>query len=206
MTQFTESSLLLLVLLNPFILSVYLVDIVRETEFHIFARSIMGAALISLFVFSAFASFGDAIFTNVLQIRFSSFLIFGGITFLIVGIRLITGAGPAIKALQRGSTGVSSAIAMPLMIGPGTISASVLTGSLLEGILPFLAILCALASATGAILMFKLAHDYVRERNEPLVQRYVEIAARVTALFVGSFAIEMIMTGLQGWMAALTVP
>jgi multiple antibiotic resistance protein len=199
MDQFKESLLLLLVLLNPFILSVYLIHLVREMEFRILAQHIVRAAVISMFVFWAFAFLGDAIFEDVLQLRFASFLIFGGITFLLIGIRLILGTGPAVQGLQPSSGSISGAIAMPLIIGPGTISASVLAGSSLSKLSAAAAIALALVIMTIAILLFKALHDYVRERNEPLIQKYMEIAGRATALFVGSFAIEMIMTGLQTW-------
>ncbi len=200
MDQFTESLLLMLVLLNPFILSVYLIDLIRELEFGILARYLVRAALISLVVFWTFALVGDRIFEDVMQVRFPSFLMFGGVTFLIIGIRLILGMGPSIEGLRPDATGISGAIAMPLLIGPGTISASVLAGSRLPRIQAVLAILIAVAVMTVAILAFKKLHDYVRRHNEPLVQKYLEVAGRVTALFTGSFAIEMIMNGLRGWM------
>jgi multiple antibiotic resistance protein len=152
-------------------------------------------------VFWGFAVMGDTVFEEVLQVRFASFLIFGGVTFLIIGIRLIMGMGPAMVGLQPESTGISGAIAMPLLIGPGTISASVLAGSRLPWLEAVLAILIAVAAMTIAIILFKKVHDYVRRRNEPLVHKYLEVAGRVTALFTGSFAIEMIMNGLQVWIA-----
>jgi len=196
---FIESFLLMLVLLNPFILSVYLIDLVRELEFRVLAQHMVRATSISVVIFWVFALLGDTIFENVLRVRFSSFMIFGGITFLIIGIRLMMGLGPAMEGLRPLSTGISGAIAMPLMIGPGTISASVLAGNRLGGFQACLAILAALTLVTLAILAFKWVHDYVRQRNEALIQKYMEIAGRVTALFAGSFAIEMIMRGLEGW-------
>lgn len=39
----------------------------------------------------------------------------------------------------------------------------------------------------------------MRERNEPLVQRCIELAGRVAAPVVGTLAIELIMRGLKGW-------
>jgi len=60
----------------------------------------------------------------------------------------------------------------------------------------------AMGAAVGAILLFKLLHDFVRARNERLVRGYAEIAGRVTALFTGSFAIEMILVGIDGWLRA----
>lgn len=199
MDAFTESFLLLFVLLNPFILSVYLIGLVRELDFRNFAAQLVRAALISLPVFLAFAWAGNAIFEEVLRVRFLSFLIFGGVTFLIIGTRLILGVGPPVESLKPQSQGVSASIAMPFIVGPGTISASVLAGSRLQPAPAGLAVGLALAASIIAILLFKRIHDVVRTRNERLVQRYVEIAGRVTALFTGTFAIEMILQGVEGW-------
>ena len=49
------------------------------------------------------------------------------------------------------------------------------------------------------MIAMKHPHDYVKSRNEALVQRYIDIAGRVTALVVGTFAIEMIMRGVATW-------
>jgi multiple antibiotic resistance protein len=199
MDAFTRSFLLLFVLLNPFILSVYLVDIVRHFDAATYRGAIVKAGVVSAAVFCLFAAVGDSVFENLLQVRFSSFLIFGGVVFLVVGIRLIAGQGPGVISVAS-SDESSAAIAMPLMIGPGTISASVLAGSRLDLGLAFLAIVLALAAAVVSLLVFKYVHDWVRRRHEPLVRRYVEIVGRATALFVGSFAIEMIMNGINSWL------
>jgi len=200
MDQFTRSILLMFVLLNPFILSVYLIDVIRDLTFPILARHLIRAAIVSLVAFWTFAILGDAVFEDVLQLRFPSFLIFGGVTFLIIGIRLILGGGPPMEGLRPDSAGISGAIAMPLMIGPGTISASVVTGSRLPQGQAILSILIAVVAMTVSILVFKMVHDYVRDRNEPLVHKYLEVAGRMTTLFTGSFAIEKNMNGLQGWL------
>jgi small neutral amino acid transporter SnatA (MarC family) len=49
------------------------------------------------------------------------------------------------------------------------------------------------------VIALKMLHDWVKPRNEGLVQRYIEIAGRVTALIVGIFAVEMIMQGTAVW-------
>lgn len=203
MDTFSRSLLLLFVLLNPFIMSVYLMELVKGLTFSYFARQLIRAGMISFTIFLLFAWTGDAVFENVMQVRFSSFLIFGGITFLIAGIRLILGVGPPIQALRPESGQVSAAIAMPFMVGPGTISASVVIGSRLNFPMAASAIGLALLFSVAAILLIKILHDFFRNRNEPLVQRYSEIAGRVTALFVGSFAVEMIFTGIERWLTRL---
>jgi multiple antibiotic resistance protein len=57
-----------------------------------------------------------------------------------------------------------------------------------------------------AIIAFKWIHDFASSRNERLVQRYTEIAGCATALITGSFAIEMILTGLETWLRTLPGP
>jgi multiple antibiotic resistance protein len=54
------------------------------------------------------------------------------------------------------------------------------------------------------VLTLKRFHDFVKPRNEGLVQRYIEIAGRVTALVVGTFAIEMIMLGAGTWLGRIS--
>jgi len=206
MGPFTKSFLLLFILLNPFILSVYLTDLVKALDLRSFSRHLVRAGLISLAVFLLFAWAGNAIFEDVLQLHFSSFLVFGGITFLIIGIRLILGIGPPVESLKPESDQVSASIAMPLIVGPGTISASVLAGTRLDRVSAAAAIVLAMIAAVTALVLIKLLHDYVRSRNERLIHRYTEIAGRVTALFIGTFAIEMIVTGLQSWAESIWHP
>ncbi|MDZ7722811.1 MAG: hypothetical protein U5R06_08350 [candidate division KSB1 bacterium] len=52
----------------------------------------------------------------------------------------------------------------------------------------------------GTLLLLKKLHDYVKLRNEKLIERYIEVAGRITALVVGTFSIEMIMQGVRTWL------
>ena len=92
---------------------------------------------------------------------------------------------------------------MPFIVGPGTIEASVLAGSRLGPIAGFLRITLALFAAVGAILIFKILHDYVVASNEKFLDRYTGIAGCVTALLTGSFAIELIIRGMANWWSVL---
>lgn len=148
---------------------------------------------------------GEALFEQILQVCFAFFQIFGGIPFLIIGIRLILGMVPPMEALRADSAQLSGAIAMPLIVGPGTISASEFAESRLEPLLACLCIGLAPAVAILAILFFKFIHDHALSHNEVYLQRYIGIAGRVTALFTGSFAIELIFKGLGSWWPVLNV-
>jgi hypothetical protein len=51
------------------------------------------------------------------------------------------------------------------------------------------------------MLGLKRIHDHVRPRREPLVERYISIAGRIMALFVGTVSVQMIMQGVRTWIA-----
>ncbi|MDH5649094.1 MAG: MarC family protein [Gammaproteobacteria bacterium] len=199
MDSFLKSSLLIFVLLNPFIMSIYLIQLIRVVDFKTFSVLLIRAGLISYAVFLLFAWAGELIFDDVMQIRFLAFMIFGGITFLVIGVRLILGVGPPVESINPQSKEIAGAIAMPFIVGPGTISASVLAGSQLNPVKASFSIGLGLVCAIASIILLKKLHDWVQTRHERYVERYVEIAGRVTALFTGSFAVDMILKGIERW-------
>lgn len=200
MDLFVRSFLLMFVLLNPFILSLYLGELVSGLDLRLFARYLTRAMVISFVVFTLFAWAGEALFENAFQVRFFAFRIFGGITFLIIGVRLMTGGQEAVTFASKDEQ-LAAAIAMPFIIGPGTISAAVLAGARLDLGAATAAIALALAAALAALLLFKWVHDIVRTSHATLIERYTEIAGRAAALFAGTFAIDMILRGIEGWLA-----
>jgi multiple antibiotic resistance protein len=201
MEAYLKSGLLLFVLLNPFLLSIYLGDLMRDTEAGVFARIAARAGVISTVVFVVFGLAGEAIFTEVFQARFSSFLIFGGIVFLIIGLRMTLTGSPEMTRIQGGDPGrVSGTVAMPFMIGPGTVSAAVIIGTRLQPGEAAGVIALSVAAAVVSLIGLKRLHDFVKVRHEPLVGRYTEITGRIMALYTGTIAVEMILKGIDKWL------
>lgn len=199
MSDFLRSSALMLVLLNPFLVVVYLVDVLQKLDFKTFARVLIRAGLISVAVFCCFAVLGDAIFSDIVHAEFASFQIFGGVIFLLIAVQFVFRGPTAIEILRGESEYLAGAIAMPVLIGPGTISASVVIGERHDVLPACLAIVSAVVVSLVIMALLKGMHDYVRPRREPLIQRYIEIAGRITALIVGTISVEMIMQGLKAW-------
>jgi len=197
--EFTRSVLLLLMLLNPFLVIVYLVDVVQNVDEPQFRRLMLRAGLIAGAVFCAFAVLGDAVFSSILQAHFASFQIFGGIVFLLIGIQFVFKGPAAVEILRGDSRDLAGAVAMPVLIGPGTISASVVIGKRLDPLPACGAVLCAVAASLVTMVILKAIHDIVRAQRESLVERYIEIAGRIMALYVGTISIEMVMQGLVTW-------
>lgn len=195
-----SSALLLFALLNPFLMSIYLLDLITDLPRAMFVRVLVRAALISAAVFALFAWGGDAIFSDVLQVRFASFQVFGGIIFLTIGVRFVFKGADAMRSIRGQPEHLAGSIAMPFMIGPGTVSASVVVGARLPVLDAVLVIFVTLAATVAFVAAIKLVHDLVKEKNARLVDRYIEVVGRVSALLIGTFAVEMIFEGIGGWL------
>ena len=199
---FARSTTLLVVLLNPFLMSIYLLDLIEKLDDETFFATLIRGVVIATIVFSMFAVGGDAIFSNVLQVRFASFLIFGGIVFLVVGLRFIQVGPEALAELRGNPEHIAGSIAMPFMIGPATVSASVLAGARLPILWAVGSIAAAMVVMVLGLLAIKWLHGVVRQRNASLVERYVDIVGRASALLVGTIAVDMILNGMELWWAA----
>lgn len=197
--EFLNTIVLMFILLNPFLVIIYIMDIVQDSNMQQYSRVIIRAGSVSFIVFVLFAILGETIFTVVFQSNFESFQIYGGIIFLIIGIRFIFSGNEAIQSLRGAPEHVAGALAMPIMIGPGTVSASIITGQKVPHIYAVAGIFIAVSLSCIILILLKKLHDIVRRRNEKIIERYIEVTGRITALIVGSFAIDMIVTGIKAW-------
>ncbi len=196
---FFASVAFMLVLLNPFLLAIYLLEVIRKTTFFEFTRIMIRATAISGGVFLVFAIAGDYVFSDVLQVRFASFLVFGGIVFLLIGLKFVFEGPDAITLLRGTPERIAGAVAMPFMIGPGTINASILAGSRQPAVWACLSIVVALVITILVMVALKGLHDVASQRREELVERYIDLCGRVSALLIGTFALEMIFQGVEQW-------
>ena len=199
MTDFIRSSALLFVLLNPFLVIIYLIDTVQTFSLKVFWQILRRAAIISIFIFGIFAYTGDAVFAVLLQSSFASFKIFGGIVFLIIGVQFIFRGTEAIEILRGTPEKIASALVIPIFIGPGSLSAAIIIGQRLKDYEIIAAIILAVLASIGTMLLLKILHDYVKPRNERIIERYIDVAGRIAALVIGTFSIEMILQGLRSW-------
>lgn len=192
-------------LLNPFLLSIYLLDLIQTLSLKVFIQVLIRGSLISGTVFSLFAWGGEAIFDAFLQVSFASFQIFGGVLFVIIGIQFVFQGAQSLQSLRGSAEHLGGSIAMPFMIGPGTVSASILIGSRNPPFVSTVAIFTSLAITILCLAGMKHLHDSLRGRQALLTSRYVDIVGRLSALLIGSIAIDMILRGLGSWLSSLKV-
>jgi small neutral amino acid transporter SnatA (MarC family) len=194
--SFAQALLFFLALLNPFLLSLYLLELIVRLSPRQFRQVLTRGVIIGGAVFSLFALTGDALFSTLLQVDFSSFQIFGGILFLLVGIDFFFNGPRAIALLRGEPEHLAGSIAMPFLIGPATVSAAIMIGSSLDTTEALGVVWLTMAAVVVGLVALKYAHDHMRERNARLVDRYVDITGRVSSLMIGTFAVQMILTGL----------
>lgn len=196
----TKDILLFFTLMNPFLMSIYLLDLILNMESRAFGKVLMRGTLIAIVTFVIIAWVGESLFRDILQVRFESFQLFGGVVFLILGLRYVFQGAQALSSVRGDPEHLAGSIAMPFMIGPGTVSAAVIVGShhridIAAGILG-----SVMAVTLATLYGLKLLHDYVKQRNARLIDRYVEIVGRIAALLSGTIAVEMILTGLDRYL------
>jgi small neutral amino acid transporter SnatA (MarC family) len=198
MEPYLRSFLLFFALFNPFLMSIYLLELIRGLPTKTFVRVLARGSLISTCVFILFAWGGETFFRDYLQVRFASFQIFGGIVFLMIGLRYVFAGADAITGLMTGTTDkIAGSIAMPIMIGPGTVSASVVIGTRLPLPGAMLVIAATLALTVLILAIMKVLHDHLKDRHAALTDRYVDLVGRMSALLIGTIAMDMIVTGAQ---------
>lgn len=196
LTPYIHSFALLFSLLNPFLMSIYMVGMIRNSEALVFNRALIQGALIAYAVFVFFAWGGEAIFNTYLNVRFESFQIFGGMIFLVIGYRYVFQGADTIGVTRGAPEHLAGTVAMPFMIGPGTISASVVTGVEIK-FLPAIAIIgLTLAVTCSILILMKFLHDNLRYRHAKYVDYYFDIVGRLSALLIGTIAVDMIVTGV----------
>lgn len=195
-----RSATLLASMLNPFLTTVFLMPLVQSMGLGGYARVVASAGMISAGVFAFCALTGEAFFTQVLQVRFAAFLIFGGIVILGVTLRFIFAGADSLQDLRGPADRLPGTIAMPFMVGPGTISASMLAGSRMPLPAAFLAIFAGLTFVVVALVALKALHDWVRKANEERVTRWVDVTGRLMALVMGTYAVDLILRGIDAWL------
>jgi multiple antibiotic resistance protein len=150
---------------------------------------------------------GDAVLT-VLGTSLASFRVGGGIVLLLIALSLLNASVSAVKhteqeadeAGQRSAIGVVP-LGLPLLAGPGSISAVIIEAQRGHGWEHFAILVgCILAVCAGLLATLRLAVPI----GNKLGQTGLNIMNRLTGLLLAAVAVEIIAAGLRalfpGWM------
>lgn len=195
-SPFISTFILFFSLLNPFLMSIYMIGLIRHTETRVFNKALIQGSLIAYVVFLLFAWGGEAIFNRYLNVRFESFLIFGGLIFLVIGYRYVFQGADTIGEMRGAPEHLAGTVAMPFMIGPGTISAAVVTGMSMSLVEAAIVIALVLFVSCSVLIAMKFSHDHLRYSHAKYIDRYFDIVGRLASLLIGTIAVDMIVNGV----------
>jgi len=197
MNAIVKSLLSFLTILNPFALCLYLMGIMDELGSRVFVKVLFRASFISLISFCIFALTGEGFLVDFLGIRPEALRIFGGIIFFMVGYKYVTRGYRATEVLRGSLEELPSAIALPFMIGAGTVTQAILIGKKHGSYLSISILLLGLCISFLIVMGFKLFRDRLKGSKENVFERYINILSRINGLFIGTISTEMVVSGMR---------
>ena len=186
------------VMINPVALFLYLLPIMEELEHKEFAKVMFKATFISFMIYFIFFMFGDVLFTRVFQINFESFRIFGGIVLFSFAYFYIVKGQKAMLRMKENLDDLANEIALPFMVGAGTISLAILMKEKLDYGLGIITLVAATFICFNIVMALKFVRDRLKnERLRVAFDKNMEIAVRLNGFFVGAIGIDMMNTGIR---------
>uniref|UniRef100_UPI003217F5B6 MarC family protein n=1 Tax=uncultured Draconibacterium sp. TaxID=1573823 RepID=UPI003217F5B6 len=188
----------LVVMLNPFALFLYLEPLRNDLTHKQFMTVIMKATLISLLVCYLFFFSGEFLFKRVFMIDFESFRIFGGIIIFSYAYFFIVKGQRALIMIKENLDDLASEIALPFMVGAGTISLSILTSYRHARFIGILILIIAFVVNFVSIYLLKRIRDSLEGKKlKKAYDKNMEVLLRLNGFFIGAIGINMILTGIK---------
>ncbi len=165
-----------------------------EKDFH---KVLLKATMISFAIFALFIYAGDFIFQEIFQIEFEAFRIFGGIIIFALAFLFIVQGKKSLISIKEDLDDLASEIALPFMVGAGTISLCIVMSNKFpfqKGIL-----MLSIIMVVHYIIIFLLVRmkKLLNEKWKVAFDKNMEIALRLNGLFVGAIGINMIIKGIK---------
>ncbi|MBC5992199.1 MarC family protein [Pontibacter cellulosilyticus] len=192
-----------LVMLNPFALFLYLKPVMHDLSDADFRTVFLKASLISFFIFLVFLVFGDLVFQKVFRINFESFRIFGGIVLFSLAYIFIVQGKKAFIQIKGDLHDLASEIALPFMVGAGTISLTILMSEQLvlwQGVVTLALIM--LINFVIIMGLKQIRRGMRSKRVQTAFDKNMELLLRINGFFVGAIGIDMVVTGITNLVRA----
>lgn len=93
---------------------------------------------------------------------------------------------------------LTGTIAIPFMIGLGTVSAAVVTGVSLPIGGAAMIIFLTLTMTCELMILMKFAHDHLCYKHAKYIDHYVDMVGQLSALLIGTIVLDMIINGTLG--------
>ncbi len=187
-----------LAMMNPFAMFLYLGPVMEELDNKDFLKVLLKASLISFLVFVVFVFSGDWLFTKVLRIEFNSFRVFGGIIIFSLAYIFIVKGQRALIIIHGDLDNLAEEIAMPYMVGAGTISLVVLMTKDLGTETALLSIFIILVLNFAIIAGLKKFRDVLSKKKLKIAfDKNMAILLRLNGFFLGAIGVNMVIAGVR---------
>jgi len=187
-----------LVMLNPFALFLYLKPVMQDLSDRQFLVVFFRASIISFFIFLFFLILGDFIFQQVFQIYFESFRIFGGIILFSFAYLFIVKGQRGFLQIKEDLNDLASEIALPFMVGAGTISLSILMGDHLMIYESIIALSIIMVINFFFVIGLKEIRQRITSKKFRIAfDKNMDILTRINGFFVGAIGIDMVVRGIE---------
>lgn len=192
-----------LVMLNPFALFLYLKPVMKDLSDSDFRSVFLKASLISFFIYLVFLLFGDVVFQKVFRINFESFRIFGGVVLFSFAYIFIVQGKKAFIQIKGDLHDLASEIALPFMVGAGTISLTVLMSDELQLWQGVLSLVIIMFINFLIIMGLKQIRSSMRSKKiQTAFDKNMELLLRINGFFLGAIGIDMMVTGITNLVAS----
>lgn len=186
-------------ILNPFALFIYTLPLKKEQYLGDYISILVRASLISFIIFSLFALSGDAIFTRVLNVDFNSFRIFGGLVLIGFALSFIVQGKESFITTKGELSKLASEVALPFMVGAGTITLSIVLGRRLGATNSVLALALIMSLNLAIILALAVFRQKLRPaKMQEVLDKNLEILLRLNGFVVGAFGVDLVVSGVKG--------
>jgi len=187
-----------LVMLNPFALFLYLEPVRKDLNHVSFVMVLLKATLISFVTCLVFFFSGNSLFETVFQINFESFRIFGGIIIFSFAYYYIVQGQKSLIHMKEDLDDLASEIALPFMVGAGTISLSIVLSTEMSYILGTLLLIIIFCLNMIIIMFLKYIRDGIEKRKYRIAfDKNMAILLRLNGFFIGAIGIDMVLTGVN---------
>lgn len=186
-----------LIMLNPFALFLYLQPIMDDLTHDKFMHVLFKATAISTGVFALFVISSDFLFERVFMIHFDSFRIFGGIIIFSYAYYFIIKGGKALIFVKENLDDLASEIALPFMVGPGTISLAILLSYEFPIHMGLVGLGIVMLANYLILTFLKHVRDGINKKMYQIAfDKHMGLLLRINAFFVGAIGVDMVLRGI----------
>ncbi len=192
----TQAIVRFLIFMNPIALFLYLVPLKREMNMKKFANIVGRATLISYLIYLVFAVSGERVF-QALSVNFESFRIFGGIVVTSLSLVFIIQGKKSLISTQGELNRIAAEIALPFMVGAGTIALSIIVGRNLGAAGASFAIFVVMFLTFAIIVLLGAFRSALNKRAKATFDQNADILLRLNSFVIGAIGIDMTVTGIR---------